>query len=115
MKRIKKGDVFLAKLSDSYSHVQRGIRPCLVIQNNVGNYFSPVIIVVPLTTKLKKTNMPVHVILKSRQMALCECILTISKKQIISYIETLDKKTMKQIDDALSISLDLKEEKLLKR
>lgn len=107
MKNFKKGDIFLTKLNDSYSHVQSGVRPCLIIQNNLGNTFSPTLIVVPLTTKIKKTNMPVHVVIAPYQMALCECILTISKKQVISYIKTLDEKTMKKVDEALSISLEI--------
>ncbi len=107
MRNIKRGDILLTELNNSYAHVQAGRRPCLVVQNNLGNTFSPILIVVPLTTKLKKTNMPVHVIIEQNQMALCECILTISKEQIISYIKTLDEKTMKQINVALSISLDL--------
>ena len=88
--------------------------PCKNASGNT-NTFSPTLIVVPLTTKIKKTHLPVHVITAKNQMALCECILTISKEQIISYIKTLDEKTMKLIDRALSISLELeKEEKVLK-
>ena len=65
---------------------------------------------VELKNKLKKTHLPVHVITAKNQMALCECVLTISKEQIISYIKTLDEKTMKLIDRALSISLELEKE-----
>ena len=107
MKNFKKGDIFLAELNDSYNHVQNGIRPCLIVQNNQGNTFSPTLIVVPLTTKIKKTNMPVHVVITPYQMVLCECILTISKKQIISYIKTFDEKTMKKVDEAISVSLEI--------
>ena len=115
MKNFKRGSVFLVDLEDAYSHVQSGRRPCLIIQNNLGNTFSPNLIVVPLTSKIKKRNMPVHVMTDVNEMALCECILTISKKQIIYYIKTLDEKTMKLIDRALSISLEIKkEEELLK-
>lgn len=107
MKKITRGDIFLVQLDASYSHVQNGKRPCLIIQNNLGNTFSPTLIVVPLTTKLKKPEMPVHVTITPYQMALCECILTISKKQILSYIKTLNENTMKKIDEALSVSLEL--------
>ncbi len=115
MINIQRGQVYEVNLNNTSLHVQSGRRPCLVIQNNLGNTFSPTLIIVPLTTKLKKTNMPVHVITAKNQMALCECILTISKEQIISYIKTLDEKTMELIDRALSISLELqREEHLLK-
>lgn len=115
MNDIKRGQVYEVSLNNTALHVQSGRRPCLVVQNNLGNIFSPTLIVVPLTTKLKKTNMPVHIITAKKQMALCECILTISKEQIISYIKTLDEKTMELIDRAISISLGLeKEENTLK-
>lgn len=109
MKLIKRGEIYLINLVENYSNVQSGIRPCLVVQNDFGNCYSPTLIVIPLTTKLKKLNMPVHVIVGINQMALCETILTVSKKQIISYIKTLDEETMKLIDRALSISLEIKE------
>ena len=116
MKNYKRGDIYEVELNSTYSHVQSGRRPCLVVQNNLGNSFSPTLIVVPLTRKTKKKYMPVHVILAKNQMALCECILTISKEQIISYIKTLDDRKMKLIDRALALSLGLeKEEKVLKR
>lgn len=115
MKNYIRGDVFLVDLDDTNSHVQSGKRPCLIVQNNLGNSFSPNLIVVPLTSKLKKKNMSVHVVIDKNEMALCECILTISKTQLIYYIKTLDEKTMNLIDRALSISLGIeREEKLLK-
>lgn len=107
MKTYRKGDIYLINLDESKSHVQKGTRPCLVVQNNLGNAFSPNLIIVPLTTKLKRREMPVHVQIDKTHMALCECILTISKEQIISYIKTLDANTMKLIDRALSISLEI--------
>lgn len=113
MRNIKRGDIFVVDLGNRNGHVQNGVRPCLVVQNNMGNTFSPNLIVIPLTTKIKKTYLPVHVILEPDVMALCECILTISKEQIIYYIKSLNPKTMKKIDDALSISLEIKKEEIL--
>ena len=116
MREFKRGDIYLVDLGISNSHVQSGKRPCLIVQNNLGNTFSTTLIIVPLTTKIKKINMPVHVIIEPNQMALCECILTISKNQTINYIKTLDELTMKSINRALSISLEIiKEEKILVR
>ena len=82
MNEIRRGKVYDVELKNTSSHVQFGRRPCLVV----------------------------HVITAKNQMALCECVLTISKEQIISYIKTLDEKTMKLIDRALSISLELEKE-----
>ncbi len=115
MTEIKRGKVYDVDLPSTSSHVQSGRRPCLVVQNNLGNTFSPTLIVVPLTTKIKKTHLPVHVVTSKNQMALCECILTISKEQIISYIKTLDEKTMKLIDRALSISLEIEKEEIVSK
>ena len=114
-KKIKRGDVFFVQLDNRYEHVQSGRRPCLVIQDNVGNHFSPTIIVVPLTSKIKKTYLPVHVVIGHKTMALCECVFTISKDQILNYIKSFDKRTMKQIDEALSISLGFRRRKNYKK
>lgn len=115
MRRVRRGDVFFVQLYNKEKHVQDGKRPCLVIQNNKGNKFSPTIIVVPLTSKIKKTYLPVHVVLEYGAMALCECVLTISKNQIINYVKSFDEKTMKRIDDALSISMGFRRRKKYKK
>ncbi len=59
--RFRKGEIYLFDLADSYINVQSGLRPCLIIQNELGNIYSPTVIVVPITTKIKKTDLPVHV------------------------------------------------------
>ena len=111
---VKKGEVYLIDLKDTYSNVQCGKRPCLVIQNDYGNEYSPTTIVVPITTKIKKTYMHVHVVIekgsysnKDREMVLCECILTVSKDQIINHLRTFDEDTMQKIDKALEVSLGI--------
>lgn len=114
MRRIKRGDVYFVQLYNKAEHVQDGKRPCVVIQNNRGNKFSPTLIVIPLTSKIKKTYLPVHVVLGYETMALCECVLTISKDQIIRYIKSFDNKTMKKIDDALSVSMGFRRRKKYK-
>lgn len=111
MKNYKKGNVYLVNLSNSYSNIQSGKRPCILVQNDYANTFSNTLIVIPITTKIKRTDLPTHVKFDSKQMALCEHILTISKEQIICYQYTLNRSAMKDIDRALSISLSLKEEK----
>ena len=115
MKKIKRGDVYFIQLYNKAEHVQDGKRPCVVIQNNKGNKFSSTLIVIPLTSKIKKTYLPVHVVLEYETMALCECVLTISKNQIIRYINSFDNKTMRKIDDALSVSMGLRRRKKYKK
>lgn len=108
VQNIKNGDVYLIDLKDTYCNVQNGLRPCLVIQNNCGNQHSPTVIVVPITSKLKKRNMPVHVVVEQNnntEMVLCECILTVSKEQIGRYLRTFDDSTMLKVIKALEVSL----------
>lgn len=110
---VKKGEVYLIDLKDTYCNVQSGKRPCLVIQNNCGNVFSPTVIVVPITSKLKKVNMPVHVVVEKpysknmQEMVLCECILTVPKSQIINHLRTFDENIMRKVNRALEVSLGL--------
>lgn len=83
------------------------------IQNDVGNKFSPTVIVAPLTSKIKKQTMPTHVEIGERfgltdySIALLEQVRTIDRKRILDYVGTIDSKTMKQVNTALRVSLDL--------
>ena len=109
---VKRGEVYLVDLKNTYCNVQSGKRPCLIVQNNCGNVHSPTIVVVPITTKIKKTYMPVHVVIekdvcfnKDKEMILCECILTISKDQIINHLRDFNEDIMQRVDKALEVSL----------
>lgn len=89
------GDVFMVMFEGTGSE-QRGFRPALIFQNNVGNAYSPNVIVLPLTSKLKKANQPTHVLipadgtgLKRDSMVLCENPMSISKSRLGAYITTL--------------------------
>ena len=109
----KRGDLYLVDLGKRRESLQGGIRPCINIQNNPGNFFSPLLIVLPLTTKLKKTNMPTHHILKGVRglddvsMSEAEQPTTISKTQVIKYLGKLDKKQMHIVDETLRIAVGL--------
>lgn len=84
---------------------QRGYRPCIICQNNMGNKFSPNVSIIPLTTSLKKTNIPTHVIispnnqngLKKTSVALCENPSTVSKKFISKKIGSLSREYIQKI------------------
>ena len=100
------GDVFLMKFSGVGSE-QGGIRPGLVFQNNTGNKFSPNIIALPLTSSLKKLNMPTHVFLPSNDtglpkdsVVLCENPERMSKDRLGNYLTTLPDKYMAKIAEA---------------
>ncbi len=110
---IQKGDIFFADLGETVGSEQSGIRPVLVIQNDVGNKFSPTVIITPLTSKPKKLTQPTHVAIGKRfglseySYALLEQIRTIDRARILDYVGHADEDMMSRIDRALRVSLNL--------
>lgn len=97
------GDIYLMNFSGNGSE-QSGWRPGLVFQNNTGNFYSPNIIALPLTTALKKTNQPTHVVIRAEEgglrqtsMVLCENPERMSKERVGHYIMTLSNDDMKRV------------------
>jgi len=104
--RPRFGDVYVVRFEGEGSE-QSGIRPAVVFQNNVGNAHSPNVTVFPMTSRLKKTNMPTHVVvhaadsgLSMDSMVLCENPVCISKEKLGKFITTLSEKYMAQIAEA---------------
>ncbi len=104
----RRGDIYFANLGFLPGSKQGGKRPVIVVQNDVGNRYSPTVTLVPLTTRIdKKKNMPTHYFirkakgLKKPSMALAEQVGTYSKECIISYLGRLSKGQMRGIDEAL--------------
>ena len=100
------GDVFLMRFSGG-ANEQRGLRPGVVFQNNIGNEHSPNIIALPMTSRIKKTTQPTHVVIPADEtglvrtsMVLCENPERMSKENIGEYITTLPERYMKQIAEA---------------
>jgi mRNA interferase MazF len=106
---IMRGDVYLADLSSGVGSEQAGKRPVLIIQNDVGNKFSPTVIVASITTK-SKNKLPTHVeiSLSTPSTVMLEQIRTIDKKRIISYIESVKMSDMRKVDEALLTSIGIK-------
>lgn len=110
---ILRGDIYMADLSPVYGSEQGGVRPVLIVQNNVGNKFSPTVIVVAITSKLHKAKIPTHVELKStcglplNSIALCEQLRTIDKARLKDKVGSLSDFEMKIINNAITISLAL--------
>ena len=118
---IKKGDVYFASLNPIVGSEQDGERPVVVVQNNLANKHSPTIIVVPITTVLKRMELPTHIpisknrFLKKDSMILVEQIRAIDKKRLKAYLGHLKPEQMKLVDSAIVNAVDLKdklEEKL---
>ena len=114
MREIKRGDIYKADLSPVVGSEQGGIRPVVIVQNDMGNRYSPTIIVVPITTRQNKKPLPTHTKLKCKcllkeSMALMEQVRTIDKSRLIEFIGVLNKDEMNNITEALRISIDLRE------
>lgn len=111
---IKRGDVFYADLSPVKGSEQGGHRPVLILQNDVGNRFSPTVIVAAITSQGDKANLPTHVELKAKQvgiskdsLVLLEQIRTVDKSRLIEKLGEATPDVMAQVDAALMISLGL--------
>ncbi|HHU76989.1 MAG TPA: type II toxin-antitoxin system PemK/MazF family toxin [Firmicutes bacterium] len=111
---IKRGFVFYADLSPVIGSEQGGFRPVLIIQNNVGNKYSPTVIVAAITSQIQKAKLPTHVELPARlhglekdSVVLLEQIRTIDKQRLQQKITELDDSVMTLVDEALKISLKL--------
>lgn len=111
---VKRGDIYYADLSPVIGSEQGGIRPVLIIQNDVGNKYSPTVIAAAITSQINKAKMPTHIELSATKyglykdsVILLEQIRTIDKKRLREKVAHLDKKLMKTVDDALSISFGL--------
>lgn len=120
--KVKRGDIYLADLSDAKGSEQGKVRPVVVIQNNRGNKYSPTTIVACLSSKVNsKHHLPTHYLLpeglglKYKSMVMCEQIRVLGKSRLIKKITKLDKRHMMHIDRRIKISLDLKQQHLHSR
>ncbi len=109
---IMRGDVYYADLDPVVGSEQGGVRPVLVVQNDVGNLHSPTVIVAAITTKLTKHRLPTHVFLAAadsgiakNSMILLEQVRTIDKQRLRQRVTHLGAPVMKRVDHALRISV----------
>ena len=111
---VRRGDIYYADLSPVVGSEQGGIRPVLIIQNDIGNKHSPTVICAAITSRMNKAKLPTHVEISSRDygvvkesVVLLEQIRTIDKQRLKEYVCRVDNKLMKKVDEALLISLML--------
>ena len=109
---VKRGEIYFADLSPVVGSEQGGIRPVLVIQNDVGNKYSPTVIVSAITSQLSKAKLPTHIELSSadyhlpkNSVVLLEQIRTLDKRRLKEKITTIDDGKMKEVNRAILISL----------
>jgi mRNA interferase MazF len=114
---VRRGDIFYADLSPVVGSEQGGVRPVLIVQNDVGNRFSPTVIAAAITSQRAKAHLPTHIMLNAEttglardSIVLLEQIRTIDKHRLKERMGRLDHASMSQIDQALSISFGLDSE-----
>ena len=110
--QVLRGEIYYADLSPSYGSEQGGLRPVLIIQNNLGNKHAPTTIIAPLTSRLTKTSLPTHVefscdCLKNASVALLEQVRTIDKSRLKQRMGIVSCEVMEKINVAIIISLGL--------
>ena len=111
---IQRGDIYYADLRPVIGSEQGGVRPVLIIQNDVGNRHSPTVICAAITSRMNKAKLPTHVEIDSKRyhivknsVVLLEQIRTIDKKRLRELVCRVDKQLMVKIDEALKISFEL--------
>lgn len=111
---MKRGEIYFCDLSPVIGSEQGGVRPVLVIQNDMGNRFSPTVIIAAITSQISKAKLPTHVEIDAKRhrlakdsVILMEQVRTIDKSRLTDRITKLDEITMKKVDEALMISLGM--------
>jgi mRNA interferase MazF len=114
IKKILRGDIFLINLELVKGHEQGGIRPALIIQNDISNHFSPLTIIAPITSKIYTKEFPTNVFLSKKESGLdkdstilLNQIRTIDKSRLVKKISSLDNFLIERVNKALKISLNL--------
>ena len=111
---IKRGDIYYADLSPVVGSEQGGLRPVLIVQNDVGNRYSPTVIAAAITSKMSKTKLPTHIDIPGQNaglskdsVILLEQVRTIDKQRLKEKMGHLDRTTMNNVDNAIQVSFGL--------
>lgn len=112
--KVKRGDIYYADLSPVTGSEQGGLRPVLIVQNDVGNKFSPTVIAAAITSQINKAKLPTHIEITATEhgvtkdsVVLMEQVRTIDKKRLREHVGQLNEVLMKQVDEAILISFGL--------
>lgn len=111
---IKRGEIYYADLSPVIGSEQGGVRPVLIVQNDVGNKFSPTVIAAAITSQRDKNNLPTHIEVDAQNcglakdsVVLLEQVRTIDKRRLKERMGSLDNTSMGRVNEALSVSFGL--------
>lgn len=113
---VRRGEIFYADLNPVVGSEQGGVRPVLIVQNDVGNKYSPTVIIAAITSQIDKAKLPTHIELTKKvyglekdSVILLEQLRTIDKKRLKEKVAFLGNQTMEKVNKALKISLGLDE------
>ena len=114
MTNIKRGDIYYADLSPVVGSEQGGLRPVLIIQNDVGNRYSPTVIAAAITSRMSKTRMPTHIDIYADKVGLAkdsvillEQVRTLDKQRLKEKMGHLDDRIMNEVNSAIAVSFGL--------
>ena len=115
---VRRGEIYYADLSPVVGSEQSGMRPVLIVQNDVGNRYSPTVIAAAITSQQNKARLPTHIEIEARtygltknSVVLLEQVRTLDKRRLRERMGCLDEKAMQRVDGAIAISLGLKAER----
>ena len=115
---VRRGEIYYADLSPVVGSEQGGMRPVLIIQNDVGNRYSPTVIAAAITSQQNKARLPTHIEIEARtyglsknSVVLLEQVRTLDKRRLRERMGCLDEKAMQRVDGAIAISLGLRAER----
>ncbi|MBQ1501011.1 MAG: type II toxin-antitoxin system PemK/MazF family toxin [Firmicutes bacterium] len=111
---VSRGEIYFAELNPVQGSEQGGVRPVLIIQNDIGNTYSPTTIILAITSRLNKARLPTHVTLPAQEsglkkdsVILAEQVRTIDKSRLRQKVATLKEPTMARIENAVAVSIGL--------
>ena len=111
---VARGEIYFAELNPVQGSEQGGTRPVLIVQNDVGNAYSPTTIVLAITSQLNKARLPTHVAVPATEsglsrdsVILAEQVRTIDKSRLRQRVARLEPRTMRRIEDAMAVSIGL--------
>lgn len=109
---VYRGDIFYGRIPKEDGSVQGGTRPVVVLQNDIGNKYSPTVIIAKITSQINKANIPTHVKikkdgLKNESVIMLEQIATLDKKDLLTKVDSLDFRELRAVEKVLKISMGL--------
>ena len=117
---VKRGDIFYADLSPVVGSEQGGVRPVLIVQNDVGNRYSPTVIAAAITSQQNKAKLPTHIEISAKavglsrnSVVLLEQIRTLDKRRLREHMGKVDETVMRQVDTAIAVSFGLHPETMV--